>query len=138
MSPELLDPDRFGFKNGLPKRGSDRYAFGMVILEVLSGQAPFPYYDGLIVMQKVIEGERPRRPQGAEGAWFMDGLWETLELCWSPEPRNRPTIEAVLECLNRVSAESTESSEVFPPQLDPENSAGAANRVSWLSLLDDL
>ena len=42
MSPELLDPERFSSKNARPTRESDCYALGMVILEVLTGQAPFP------------------------------------------------------------------------------------------------
>jgi len=33
MSPELLDPERFGF-SGCPTCESDRYALGMVIYEV--------------------------------------------------------------------------------------------------------
>jgi len=103
MSPELLNPDLFGFKNSLPTNGSDCYAFGMVILEVLSGRAPFKSYSDFIVIQKVIEGERPGRPQGAEGPRFTDDLWETLGRCWSPQPKNRPTIKEVLECLERVS-----------------------------------
>src|SRR5579872_6828289 len=41
MSPELFDPDKFGLKNCHPTKNSDRYAFGMVIYEVLSGQPPF-------------------------------------------------------------------------------------------------
>ena len=42
MSPELLDPGKFGLKDGCPTKESDCYALGMVIYEVLSGQAPFP------------------------------------------------------------------------------------------------
>ena len=104
MSPELIDPDRFGLKNRRPTNESDCYALGMVILEVLSGQVPFPSDFYLVVIRKVIESQHPRRPQGAKGVWFTDDLWEMLELCWSPQPKNRPTIEAVLECLKRVSA----------------------------------
>ena len=84
-------------------RESDCYALGMVILEVLSGQAPFPHYNGLILMRKVIQGERPGRPQGVEGAWFTDDLWEMLGQCWLPQAKDRPAIEAVLECLKRAS-----------------------------------
>ena len=104
MSPELLDPDRFGFEDGRPTKASDCYALGMVVLEVLSGQAPFSSYSGLVVMRKVIEGERPGRPQGAEGVWFTDDLWEMLEQCWSPQPKDRPTVEAILERLEQSSA----------------------------------
>ena len=103
MSPELLDPDQFGFKDGRPTKASDCYALGMVIYEVLAGQAPFTPYKDFIVMRKVIEGERPGRPEGAEGAWFTDYLWEILQICWDTQPGARPSIEVVLECLKRVS-----------------------------------
>jgi len=99
MSPELLDPDRFGREDGRATKDSDCYALGMVILEVLSGKPPFPGYSGLIVMRKVIEGERPGRPEGKEEVWFTDDLWEMLQQCWLPQPERRPTIEAVLQCL---------------------------------------
>ena len=41
MSPELLDPGRFNLTEGRRTKESDCYALGMVIYEVLSGQAPF-------------------------------------------------------------------------------------------------
>jgi len=41
MSPELLDPLRFG-SNGLPIRESDCYALGMVIYEVSRLRPPRP------------------------------------------------------------------------------------------------
>ena len=100
MSPELLHPELFGFKDSKPTKASDCYALGMVILEVLSGQAPFAGDRDYIVMRKVIDGGRPERP---EGAWFKDVLWATLEGCWLPQPEDRPTIEAVLECLGPLS-----------------------------------
>ena len=105
MSPELLDQDRFCSKNCRPTKESDCYALGMVILEVLTGQVPFPRYSGLIVMRKVIEGEHPDRPQGAERVWFTDYLWGTLEWCWQPQPETRPTIQTVLEHLERASTD---------------------------------
>ena len=100
MSPELLYPEQFGFKQSRPTKESDCYALGMVILEVLSEEPPFVGDKEFIVMRKVIEGKRPERP---EGAWLTDGLWRTMELCWLPRPNDRPTIEAALECLGQVS-----------------------------------
>ena len=103
MSPELLDPVRFGREDGRATKESDCYALGMVILEVLSGKPPFSGDGGLVVMRKVIEGERPGRPEGKEEVWFTDDLWEILEHCWLPRPERRPAIDAVLECLERGS-----------------------------------
>ena len=96
MSPERLDPDRFGFGDGRATKESDCYAMGMVILEVLTGQPPFPRYPISRVVMRVLEGERPGRPRGAEAVWFTDDLWEMLERCWSPQPRLRPTAKDIL------------------------------------------
>jgi len=101
MSPELLDPDQFGLEGSRPTKESDCYALGMVIYEVLSGQAPFAPLRDFIVMQKVIKGECPRRPKGVEGMWFTGSLWRTLNLCWATQPESRPSIEAVVVCLEQ-------------------------------------
>ena len=103
MSPELLDPDQFGLKDSKPTKESDCYALGMVIYEVLSGQAPFAPFKDFIVMRKVIDGERPEIPEGSERIWFTDDLWRVLGLCWDAKSESRPSIRAVLECLERVS-----------------------------------
>ena len=99
MSPELLYPQRFGLEHSRPTQSSDCYALGMVILEVLSDEVPFSRFLDYAVILMVIEGERPGRP---ERAWFTDDLWRTLEQCWLPQPTSRTTVEAVLECLERV------------------------------------
>ena len=101
VSPELLEPNQFRAKNGQPTKESDCYALGMVVLEVLTGKAPFQGFDKLAVMRKVIDGERPGRPKGPEAVWFTDDLWGTLDQCWSYKPRLRPTVESVLECLEQ-------------------------------------
>ena len=104
MSPELLDPEQFGSENGRPTKESDCYALGMVILEVLTGQVPFPCCNTLVVMRKVVGGKRPDRPQGPKAVWFTDVLWGLLMRCWSPRPELRPTVETVLEHLKQGSA----------------------------------
>ena len=103
MSPELLNPELFGFKESRPTRESDCYALGMVVLEVLSGRRPFMSDQDHIVMRKVMDGGRPGKPEGPEGAWFTDELWGMLEQCWAARPENRPSVEETLECLERVS-----------------------------------
>ena len=99
MSPERLDPNRFGFKNSRPTKKSDCYALGMVMFEVLSGKVPFQGCTEFVVIQRVLEGGRPERPQGSR---FTDDLWGMLERCWSPKPNDRPTVEDILENLERI------------------------------------
>jgi len=96
MSPELINPSKFGSKESRPTKESDCYALGMVIYEVLSGWIPFYPYEGLVVVQMVLDGERPERPQEDEGKLFTDGIWRTLELCWKPQPRDRISAESIL------------------------------------------
>jgi len=91
--PGVLAPDQFGFKDSPTTKESDCYALGMVILEVLSGQAPFIPLSGFLVIRKVIEGERPERPEGPKGAWFADDLWQMLNLCWATQPKSRPVLQ---------------------------------------------
>ena len=105
MSPERFDPDRFGLEGNHPTKESDCYALGMVIYEVLSGETPYASHGSLIVAQKILDGERPSRPRGAQGKWFTAGLWGTLELCWEPQPGNRPSLNTVLRCLQGVETD---------------------------------
>ena len=131
MSPELLDPDKFGFKNSRPTKESDCYALGMVILEVLTGQVPFPCRSNLLVMRTVVNGGRPERPEGPEAIWFMDELWETLERCWSPELKLRPTLVAVSEHLEQGSM----AWEPLPPSADRSSQAVSDESgftMSWI------
>ena len=83
MSPELLVLDRVGLKNCRPTKQSDCYALGMVIYEVLSGQVPFAPFGRYVVIRKVMEGEHPQRPGGAEGERFTADLWRMLDRCWA-------------------------------------------------------
>ena len=101
MSPELIAPQRFGLKNSRPTKPSDCYALGMVIYETISGKLPFHKHTDLTIFMKVVEGERPPR-----GTKFVESLWGMLELCWAPQPNNRPNVEDVLQCLEVVSNSS--------------------------------
>ena len=104
MSPELLDPDKFGLKDSRPTKESDCYALGMVIYEVLSGQKPYAPHKGPAVIRKVLDGERPERPQGEEGKLITDDMWGVVQLCWKPQPGDRTTAKAVLRGLKGDSS----------------------------------
>jgi hypothetical protein len=106
MSPELFCADQSDLGTVRLTKRSDCYALGMVIYEVLSGQAPFAPFHPYIVIRKVIGCERPGRPKrGPEAMWFTDGLWSILNQCWATKPQLRPSAVVVLECLEQASRE---------------------------------
>lgn len=115
MGPEMFCPKKFGLKDNRPTKSSDCYALGMVVYEVLRGKVPFYRDTNLSVVVMVSDGQRPKRPQGAKGAWFGDNVWNLLQRCWEPSPGDRPGIEDVLDLLGDVSRSWT------PPQIiDPQ------------------
>ena len=96
MSPELLYPQKFGLEKRHPTMGSDCYALGMVIYEVLCGRAPFSNRKDPEVVLLVLQGERPERPRRDEGKLFTDEMWEIMEHCWRQGQNDRINARNVL------------------------------------------
>jgi len=107
MSPELIDPQRFGSVGTRPTISSDCYALGMVVYEVINEREPFHQIRGLTVFARVLEGDRP--PRNAD---FVDILWEMLQRCWVAQASDRPDIEEVLQCLESIWGSSKPPSSV--------------------------
>jgi len=128
MSPELLDPPRFG-SNGCLTRESDCYALGMVIYEVswarplrwslvypsqvLTGLRPFHNIFAYTSVPAVLRGERPEKPLDAESLGISDTLWELMQLCWSESTSTRPTAQRLLDYF------SSDSLTWVPPSMYP-------------------
>ena len=64
--------------------------------ETITGRFPFYHHGDLTVFVKVLAGERPTRE-----VRFTEDLWKMMESCWAHQPKNRPGVEDVLQCLER-------------------------------------
>ena len=123
MSPELLDPDRFGISDSRQTKQSDCYAFGMVVYEVCSdvifptsaevllvchqvlcGKTPYwEITNEAGVMLAIPRGDRPQKPEAMENLGFTNQLWELVEQCWSVDIGARPDVRTVLSHLNHAT-----------------------------------
>lgn len=113
MAPELLNPENPAGENNLlvgasaggpnkisrPTKESDVYALAMVMIEVLSGRAPFDQYRDTVVIFKILSGNRPERPTSTE---VSDDVWKLIQNCWFKDPMQRSKLEGVIESLNRA------------------------------------
>jgi hypothetical protein len=76
-----------------------------VILQVLCGHHPYTEIDSdIMVVNEILEGVRPKKPEEAKRLGFSDELWKTVELCWLEDRNARPSVEDVLYSLKEATA----------------------------------
>ncbi|KAG8986567.1 hypothetical protein FRB93_005229 [Tulasnella sp. JGI-2019a] len=88
--------------NAPKSRESDIYAFGMTIVEVITGKVPFPdiISPGAIAMA-ITSGQRPTlEPLSRDQTSFGD-LWMLASSCWDHNPDKRPSAK---DSLNKMTA----------------------------------
>lgn len=85
-----------------PTKESDVYTFGMVVLELLTGEPPFSEYRSEVaVLRALVNGTQPKRPTEST-VWLTDELWALVQRCWSKGPESRPTMEVVVVDLEKM------------------------------------
>jgi len=47
----------------------------------------------ILAVNKIMEGVRPMKPEGAKRLGFSDELWRTVELRWLEDRNTRPGVE---------------------------------------------
>ncbi|KAJ3041644.1 Mitogen-activated protein kinase kinase kinase mlk-1 [Rhizophlyctis rosea] len=89
-------PERL--KGSKPDFPWDTYSFGMVCFEVLSEELPFEHVsDNGILMQMVIGGKRPDRPDDV-----TDTMWDLMERCWRQDPKEWPVFRTIAGTLKTM------------------------------------
>ena len=58
----------------------------------------------MMVVNQILEGVRPQKPEGAKHLGFSNELWRTVELCWLEDRNARPGVEDILSSLNAAVA----------------------------------
>ncbi|KAI0938508.1 hypothetical protein AcV5_000176 [Taiwanofungus camphoratus] len=103
MAPELLDSEQTGLQHSHPSPASDIYSLSMVMWEVFSGRVPFSEYQlEAQVIRKVLQGQRPERPDKGTVPDLSHNIWSIMEACWYSDWRRRPHIAVIVRDLQRL------------------------------------
>ncbi|KAG8930929.1 hypothetical protein FRC01_002065, partial [Tulasnella sp. 417] len=98
------------FAGQRPSRESDVYAFGGLILTVMSGKAPYHGLLHQVILRRVMQ-DQPPNPKNHPKLPANDPLWALMRRCWNKTPALRPTIrEVLLELLGQIFQEESNPS----------------------------
>jgi son of sevenless len=91
---------------------SDTWSFGMVCLEVMTGEQPFSDMPrDVTVAFYVSQGKTPARPgpnSPATSHGLDDNLWSLIRQCWNKKSKSRPSMTNVKEKLQQLQAPTTD------------------------------
>ncbi|KDQ53906.1 hypothetical protein JAAARDRAFT_416287 [Jaapia argillacea MUCL 33604] len=106
IAPELHDPSATIYER---TSAQDVYSFGMVCIEVYTGEAPYAGVPEPAAFSRIRQGVTPDRPTSHTGGRAMSNeLWRVVQLCWTFRPNDRPSICRVLEELRKCPSEEVQ------------------------------
>ncbi|KAG2106923.1 kinase-like domain-containing protein [Suillus discolor] len=82
-----LDPERPNFM-------SDIYSFGGIMFFVISGERPWKKKQPHHIYVELSNKANPARPDN-----ILDNHWDLIQKCWSWNPKDRPRVIEVFECI---------------------------------------
>ncbi|KAG8769417.1 hypothetical protein FRC12_004984 [Ceratobasidium sp. 428] len=98
-APELLGLGKYSTE-------ADVYALGMTILETISGSVPYFGMKDVSVVNAILSGRLPTRPEHMSTASKDgDSLWLLLNRCWAFNPGSRPTAAEVKAMMAGITPE---------------------------------
>lgn len=82
-------------------RATDCYAFGMLVLHMVTGEAPWKGLNEVHICIFLTQGHTPSR---WETDAFDERLWSLCRQCWTPDPRHRPSARVIQSQLKIILA----------------------------------
>ncbi|KAG1792058.1 kinase-like domain-containing protein [Suillus plorans] len=100
IGPELFQvPDDSSDSVGFPSTQGDVYSFGCIMLQVLSGEIPYHYFQrDTQVFFAISTGVKPLHP---DTSCVNDAQWSVIQQCWLA-PRQRPIMEKLHYLVNEL------------------------------------
>ncbi|RDB21802.1 Serine/threonine-protein kinase STY17 [Hypsizygus marmoreus] len=105
LAPELLGPEVEDEESGISQfvptlsKQTDVYGFGMIALEILTGNMPFhPITNDFALILRVKKGIPSRLAYPAK----YERTWKVVEKCWAKEVSSRPKMSIVVQDLSAL------------------------------------
>ncbi|KAG9041571.1 hypothetical protein FS837_012078 [Tulasnella sp. UAMH 9824] len=112
-----------------PSLESDVYAFGGLILTVMSGKAPFYGLADQVIIRRVMQ-DQPPKPAHHPNLPADDPLWTLIRRCWDKTPTARPTMrEVLLELLGHMIEEQSNASSGVSLPFEADDRSGASSNM---------
>ncbi|KAG8789802.1 hypothetical protein FRC12_013182 [Ceratobasidium sp. 428] len=105
MTPRYMASELLNGSSNQHNFKSDIYAFGMMVLEIMTGQVPFPDKRSVVVCHVAGLGEIPKRPDLSSiipEKTLEDELWGLLTCCWAFEPNSRPSAPELKQQVSKL------------------------------------
>jgi hypothetical protein len=83
-----------GVISHFPTEEADVWSFGLLCLEVFTGEDPYSSHSDLAVHALLREGIIPEYP-GSTAVGLSPRMWETMQYCWRVDPNERPSISEI-------------------------------------------
>ena len=106
------------FQRGKLSEQSDVFSYGFVatevclpdlpyiivtdLIQIFTGQLVWEDIDVTELRSKLIDGERPRIPEGKKKHKLTTELWRVFNMCWRREPERRISASEILRVLRRL------------------------------------
>ncbi|KAG1726252.1 kinase-like domain-containing protein, partial [Suillus paluster] len=128
-APELLT----GEESCAVTTQSDIYSFGNIMLQVLTGNVPWPHLtrEAAILRKVIFEGEIHPRPNDS---CITDQHWNFMTRCWSIIPIDRPPAKAALQFLGhelRSKGGLVTDTFTFDDHRSPRSSRTSSSSLSY-------
>jgi hypothetical protein len=97
-----MEPPRKGSVAARESKAADVFAFGMLAVEIFTGEIPFVEQENVAVVFQILRGDRPEMPENAQEVGLTVEIWKLIESCWRQNPKKRPTIKEVVVRLQEL------------------------------------
>ncbi|KAG8954540.1 hypothetical protein FRC03_011437 [Tulasnella sp. 419] len=109
QSPERALWHVYGGDSDIPKRSTDVWSFGCLILEVISGLDPWIRYreNAYNEISSAMQPERQETPgQPREYAAMPSTLWDVCNQCWNYQESKRPSMDGIRRQLKVIEGKT--------------------------------